>query len=385
MLCRCHCTDLAASFYDIFTRALRYSNRMDKARPWIGYICAAGAALLCTLIGLAMVPRFDIVNIAMVYLLAVVVIALRFSRGAAILSSVLCVAAFDFMFVPPQGAFTVDDVQYLLTFAIMLAVALVISGLMESGRRQAEARAVLALEAETERIRSTLLASISHDLRTPLAVMTGASSSLAEGGERLSPPERIALAQSIYGQARDMSEQVAKVLQMTRLETGGIALERDWAALPEIAGSVLARLSERLARHRLMVDLPADLPLVRVDATLIDQALANLVENAARHTPAGTVVQVRGQHRGNELVVSVEDFGVGIDGHDIERVFDKFHRGASAGAGGGVGLGLAICRAIVRLHQGKAWAERIPGGGTAFRFTLPVEEAPRPPAEAESA
>jgi len=357
---------------------------MDKARPWIGYACAAGAALLCTLIGLAMAPRFDIVNIAMVYLVAVVVVALRFSRGAAIFSSVLCVAAFDFMFVPPQGTFTVDDVQYLLTFAIMLAVALVISGLMESGRRQAEARAALALEAETERIRSTLLASISHDLRTPLAVMTGASSSLAEGGERLSPQERIALAQSIYGQARDMSEQVAKVLQMTRLETGGIALERDWAAIPEIAGSVLARLSERLARHRLLVDLPADLPLVRVDATLIDQALTNLVENAARHTPAGTVVQVRGQHRSNELVVSVEDFGIGIDDNDIERVFDKFHRGASAG-GGGVGLGLAICRAIVRLHQGKAWAERIPGGGTAFRFTLPVEEAPRPPADAESA
>ena len=385
MLCRSHCTDLAPSFYGIFTCALRYSSRMYMARPWIGYACAAGAALLCTLIGLAMAPRFDIVNIAMVYLLAVVVIALRFSRGAAILSSVLCVAAFDFMFVPPQSTFTVEDVQYLLTFAIMLAVALVISGLMARGRRQAEARAALALEAETERIRSTLLASISHDLRTPLAVLTGASSSLAEGGERLSPAERVALAQSIYGQARDMSEQVAKVLQMTRLETGGIALERDWAAIPEIAGSVLARLSERLVGHRLMVDFPADLPLVRVDATLIDQALANLVENAARHTPAGTVVQVRGQHRGNELVVSVEDFGVGIDDHDIERVFDKFHRGASAGAGGGVGLGLAICRAIVRLHQGKAWAERIPGGGTAFRFTLPVEEAPRPPAEAESA
>jgi len=357
---------------------------MYMARPWIGYACAAGAALLCTLIGLAMAPRFDIVNIAMVYLLAVVVIALRFSRGAAILSSVLCVAAFDFMFVPPQGAFTVDDVQYLLTFAIMLAVALVISGLMAGGRRQAEARAALALESETERIRSTLLASISHDLRTPLAVMTGASSSLAEGGERLSPQERIALAQSIYGQARDMSEQVAKVLQMTRLETGGIALERDWAALPEIAGSVLARLSERLAHHRLMVDLPADLPLVRVDATLIDQALANLVENAARHTPAGTVVQVRGQHQGNELVVSVEDTGPGLPPGDPDRLFAKFHRGRTEDAIGGAGLGLAICRAIVRLHLGKVWAERIPGGGTAFRFTLPVEEAPRPPVDVES-
>jgi two-component system, OmpR family, sensor histidine kinase KdpD len=355
---------------------------MGRKHPWIGYACAAGAAILCTLIGLAMVPRFDIVNIAMVYLLAVVVIALCFSRGAAVLSAVLCVGTFDFVFVPPQGTFTVDDTQYLLTFTIMLAVALIISGLIERGRRQAEARAALALEAETERIRSTLLASISHDLRTPLAVMTGASSSLARDGERLPPEERAALAQSIYGQARDMSEQVAKVLQMTRLETGAIALERDWEAMPEIAGSVLARLSERLANHRLVVEIPADLPLVRVDATLIDQALANLVENAARHTPAGTVVRVRVQHLRNELVVSVEDLGIGMDGLDIERVFAKFQRGAREGPGGGVGLGLAICRAIVQLHRGRAWAERLAGGGIAFRFSLPVEEPPKPPAEA---
>ncbi|MGH8630977.1 MAG: DUF4118 domain-containing protein [Burkholderiales bacterium] len=358
---------------------------MVKQRCWIGYACAVGAAFACTLIGLAMAPRFDIVNIAMVYLLAVVVIALRFSRGAAIFSSVLCVAAFDFMFVPPQGTFTVNDVQYLLTFAIMLAVALVISELMESGRRHAEAKAALAVEAETERIRSTLLASISHDLRTPLAVMTGASSSLAERGDRMIKEERDALARSIYEQACDMSEQVANVLQMTRLETGAIVLERDWVALSEIAGSVLSRLSERLAAHRLMVEIPNDLPLVRVDATLIEQALANLLENAARHTPAGTLVRLRAQRRDDALVVSVEDFGLGIDDRDIERVFAKFHRGAVEGAGGGVGLGLAICRAIVSLHGGRTWAEQIPGGGTAFRFTLPVEEAPCPPGEAEAA
>jgi len=352
---------------------------MSKTPVWIGYACAAGAALLCTLVGKAMTPRFDIVNIAMVYLLAVVVIALLFTRGAAITSAVLCVGAFDFMFVPPQGTFTVDDIQYLLTFAIMLGVALVISGLMESRRRQIEARAALVLEAETERIRSTLLASISHDLRTPLAVMTGASSSLVQGADRMPPDERAALAQSIYGQARDMSELVAKILQMTRLETGAIKLERDWAAIPEIAGSVLTRLSDRLAGHRLVVEVPADLPLVRVDATLIDQALSNLVENAARHTPAGTVIRVRAQHRDSELVVSVEDLGTGIDDRDVERVFTKFHHGTGTVPGGGVGLGLAICRAVVLLHQGKAWAEKLAGGGVAFRFTLPVEDAPRPP------
>jgi two-component system sensor histidine kinase KdpD len=356
---------------------------MDIRSPAFGYFCAVAAAALCTVIGLAMTPRFDVVNIAMVYLLAVVVIALRFSRGAAILSAVTCVAAFDVMFVPPQGVFTINDVQYLLTFAIMLAVALVISGLLEKGRREAEARTALALEAGTERIRSALLASISHDLRTPLAVLTGASSTLAEGGDRLDAPQRTALARSIYAQAQHLSEQVDKVLQMTRLETGAIALERDWASLAEIAGSVLGRLADRLSGHRLVVEIPSDLPLLRVDASLVEQVLGNLLDNAARHTPPGTVVVLRAQQVAREVVVAVEDCGPGMDEKDMASLFAKFHRGAAEATGGGAGLGLAICRAIVTLHGGRIWAEPNPGGGLVFRFALPVEDAPRPPVEDE--
>jgi two-component system sensor histidine kinase KdpD len=351
---------------------------MNNAYPWIGYACAAGAAAICTALGFAMTPRFDIVNIAMVYLLAVVLVALSFTRGAAIASAVLCVAAFDFVFVPPQGAFTVNDIQYLLTFAIMLAVALVISVLIENRRRMDRQRAALELQADTERIRSTLLASISHDLRTPLAVMTGASSSLSESGERMSSRERTALAQSIYGQARDMSEQVSKILQMTRLEAGGIEVEFDWASIAEITGSVLTRLSERLAQHRVVLDIPGDLPLVRIDAALIEQALANLLENAARHTPPGTLVQIRAQRMGEELVVTVEDFGPGVDTRDLDRLFSKFERGRTDS--GGVGLGLAICRAILQLHKGRVWADNLPDGGIAFRFALPLTEAPAMPA-----
>jgi two-component system, OmpR family, sensor histidine kinase KdpD len=358
---------------------------MDSRHPVIGFVFAIAAAALCTLIGLAMAPGFDIVNIAMVYLLAVVVVALRFSRGAAILCAILCVAAFDFMFVPPQGVFTVNDAQYLLTFAIMLTVALVISGLLDKGRREADARAALALEAERERIRSALLASISHDLRTPLAVLTGASSTLAEGGSRLDAQQRHELALSIYGQARDLSEQVDKVLQMTRLEAGAIALDRDWASLIEIAGSVLSRLADRLSGHRMIVEVPSDLPLVRVDASLIEQVLANLLDNAARHTPSGTVVFLRAKHLADEIVVTVGDNAPGLAEQDVERLFAKFQRGAKEAPGRGVGLGLAICRAIVALHGGRIWAEANPGGGLVFRFTLPVEPAPRPPVESGEA
>jgi two-component system sensor histidine kinase KdpD len=340
----------------------------------MGYAWAAGATIAATLIALGLDAYFHVVNVALIYLIAVVLVALRYGRGAVIAVSVLNVAAFNFFFIPPRGTFHVDDPQYLLTFAMMLGVGLIVSGLTERVRARAKAQAKLAIEAETERMRSALLASISHDLRTPLAVITGSASTLAERGERLPPEERASLAQSIYQQARDVSELVTKVLQMTRLETGAIKLERDWGSLPEIAGSVLRRLRDRLAMHMVMLDLPDELPLVRLDASLIEQVVANLLENAARHTPPRTLIRLRAQVQAGELVVSVEDFGPGLPEGDLERIFKKFHRGA--------GLGLAICRAIVELHKGRIWAERLPGVGTAFRFSLPLETPPPLPAEA---
>jgi two-component system sensor histidine kinase KdpD len=340
----------------------------------MGYAWAAAATAVATLVALGLDAYFHVVNVALVYLLAVVLVALRWPRGPVVAASILNVAAFNYFFVPPRGTFHVDDPQYLLTFAMMLGVGLVVSGLTERVRARAKAQAALAIEAETERVRSALLASISHDLRTPLAVITGSASTLAERGERLSAEERAALAQSVYQQARDMSELVTKVLQMTRLESGAIKLERDWDSLAEIAGAVLRRLRDRLSTHLVMLDLPDNLPLVRVDASLIEQVLGNLLENAARHTPPRTLIRLKAQNQGTQLVISVEDFGPGLPEGDLERIFDKFHRGA--------GLGLAICRAIVQLHGGRIWAERLPGVGTAFRFTLPLEAQPAMPSEA---
>jgi two-component system sensor histidine kinase KdpD len=324
------------------------------AMKWPGYAWAAGAIATCTLAGLLLAPWLEQVNIALVYLLGVVLVALRWRRGPVVAASIL------------------------VTFAMMLAVGLIVSRLTETVRARAQAQAELAIQAETERIRNALLSSISHDLRTPLAVIVGASSSLAEGGERMAEEERRALAHSIFRESQGMSELVAKVLQMTRLESGGLTLERDWCAIGEIAASVVRRLKPRLADHLLMVDMPGDLPLARVDGALIEQALANLLENAARHTPPRTLVRLRAHVHANELVVSVEDFGPGLPEGDLESLFDKFRHGGR----GGVGLGLAICRAIVALHGGRIWAERLPGVGTAFRFALPLETAPEMPVEA---
>ncbi len=360
-------------------RGVRYSSCVIAAkgssavaaRRLTGYLWALGAAIGCTAVGMAMSGAFEPVNSVMVYLLGVVIIALRFSRGPAVAISVLSVAAFDFFFVPPRFTFAIQDMQYLVTFAIMLIVALVISALVDIARR-----------AETEYVRSTLLASISHDLRTPLAVISGASSSLVERADRMSAGERRALAQSIYRQSSDMAELVANVLQMTRLELGRVELQRDWVALSELVGAALARLRERLVAHPVAVDFPPDLPLVRVDATLIEQVLGNLLENAAKHTPDGTRIQLRAQLRDREMLVSVEDEGPGLPPGAAEYLFEKFQHSESESTAGGIGLGLAICRAVVRLHKGRIWAERRPEGGTAFRFTLPLEEMPQIPLEA---
>lgn len=354
---------------------------MESGRRWQGYAWALVAVAACTLAGTAMRPRFDLVNVAMVYLLAVVVVSLRFPRGPAVACAGLSVLAFDVRFVPPEGTLTVDDAQYLFTFAILVAVALAISRLVEQGRREAEARAELGAQAEAERLRNTMLASVSHDLRTPLAVIAGASSSLVEGGERMAHAERRELAASIYRTSQELSGQVAKILQMTRLETGAMAVQRDWTSAAEIVEAALARHAELLAQHRVMTEAPADLPLVRADAALLEQALGNLLENAARHTPPGTPVRVRAARRDESLVLSVEDHGAGAGDADLERLFGKFERGAREGKGSGVGLGLAICRAIARLHGGDAIGERLDGGGCAFRIVLPLEPQPGVPAE----
>jgi len=513
------------------SRAYLGAAHPGTKRRWPGYAWGVAATALWTGLGALISPHFELVNIAMVYLLAVVLVAVRFGRGPAIATSFLALAAFDFFFVPPLLSFAVSDVQYLITFAIMLTVALIISNLTASVRLQANVagqrerrtamlyamtrelaatrgqepmaraavrhvsevfesqavvlfpdaagrirhprgastpgslrgadlavaqwvqdhgepaglgtdtlpsaesvylplkgsqavlgvlavlpanvrrvllpeqfhlletfagqiaialeRALLAeqaqraqVEAETEGLRNALLASISHDLRTPLAVISGASSSLVERGERLGADERKALAASIFEQSQQMGGLVGNVLEMTRLEAGAIALNRDWHSMSEIAGSVLRRLQDRLESHLVEVDLPMELPLVRVDAALIEQVLANLLENAAKHTPPGTRITLRVDQQDDSLLVSVEDAGPGLPAGDPEQLFAKFHRGNTEGAVAGVGLGLAICRAIVRLHGGRIWAETRAEGGAAFRFTLPVEPAPRVPREA---
>ena len=495
-----------------------------KAR-WPGYLWATAAVAAATGIAALMDPFFEPANQVMVYLLAVTLVATKLGRGPSIFTVVASVLAFDFFFVPPEWMFHVNDTQYLVTFAVMLAVGLIISNLAANIRTRAliagyreqrttalyamsrelaavdevedmvtigvkhvaqvfDSQAVILLvgrdgrvrrprgialsaslrgadlsvaqwvldhgepaglgtdtlpgtpahylplagsegrigvlailpanplrvfvpeqqrlletfasqialaleraqlastakaselDAESERLRNALLAAISHDLRTPLASIVGASSSLAERGDRMNERDRTELARAIHAEAQRVTGLIDNVLDMARLQSGAASLNRQWHPLEELVGATLKRLEKALAGHRVATHIPEDLPLVNVDGVLIGQLLANLLENAAKYTPKGTTVSISAEAGQDEVIVSVADEGPGLPPGEEERIFDKFHRAAPEGPQSGVGLGLSICKAIVQVHGWTIAAENLPAGGAVFRFTLPLVGEP---------
>ncbi len=483
----------------------------------IEYALAAAAAAAVTLLCRALDPYFAATNLAMIYLLGAAAFAARGGRGPSGLYSVLAVLCFDFFFVPPRMSFAVSDSQYLVTFGVMLAVALLIStlalrlrGEAESARR-AEQRAetlrdlsqrlagtrgveptlqagtrhlsevfdaevaafvpgedgrlsarawsgrepmlpekelavatwvfgagrpaglgtdtlpvstalcapllgssgpvgvlrveprrpetlldperlllfdafanqiALALEAErnqddarraqfaaeTERLRSSLLSAVSHDLKTPLAAIMGSASEVLREGKLEKTTG--SLVENIRDEAERLSRLINNLIETTRLEAG-VSLVKEAHPLEEVLGSALERLTRRLGDRPVKTDLPEDLPLVPVDAILLEQVFANLIENALLHAPGSAPIEISARRAGDSVTVEVADRGPGLPPGDLERVFEKFYHGAP----GGAGLGLAICRAVVEAHGGSISAANREGGGAVFRFTLPLKDA----------
>jgi two-component system sensor histidine kinase KdpD len=269
----------------------------------------------------------------------------------------------------PRHVLLPEQSHLLSTFAGQIALAL-------ERARLAEVAEQASVAAERETLRNTLLASISHDLRTPLAVMTAAGSTLAQHGSGLDEATRIELARSVETKAREMSELVSNVLDLVRLESGQVALRRDWQTLDDLIGSALAAYREKLAVYPTEVRLASDLPPVWADATLIVQVFSNLFDNIAKYTPPGTRVTITAiaDSERNFVRVTVDDNGPGLPAGDPARLFDKFQRGHEEGSVIGVGLGLAICQAILRAHGGQIEAQRREGGGARFAFTLPTTQ-----------
>lgn len=227
------------------------------------------------------------------------------------------------------------------------------------------------LQIEAERLRNSLLSAVSHDLRTPLAAITGASSTLLDAAAHLDEATRRELAQSILQESSRLNRLVANLLDMTRLEAGVIAVEREWQPLEEVIGVVLARLAPQLADRPIHTHMAPELPLLPIDDLLIQQVLTNLLENAVKYSPAGSPIDLTATFDAEAVTVEVADRGPGLARDELEQIFTKFYRSQQAGTASGVGLGLAICKGVVELHGGRIWAENRPGGGAVLRFTLP--------------
>lgn len=492
-----------------------------KRLDWRGYTWAILLTAAVTAIGWLLYHHLEFanINVLMLYLLGVLWIATHYSRGASVLASVLGVAAFDWCFVPPYLTFTISDRQYILTFLVMLATALVITALTMRVRRQAEvarerdgrtgavfalsrelaaarttdeiaaatvhhvrdvlgrrtlvllpdedrklqlkadsqsigdgmdekemavgqwtfehersagrgtdtlpaasgtylplraprgtvgvlgifmpegplptdqrqmveslaSQAAVALEragladearaawerVETEFLRNTLLSGVSHELRTPLAAITGSASALVDAGDDLSAESRKQLLETITSESERMDRLINNLLDMTRLEAGGLCLKREWQPIQEVVVSALHHLDRRLAAREVITNLSDDLPLVNIDGVAIEQVLANLIDNAVEYTPANTPLEINARFDEGAVMIEVADRGPGLSPGIERRVFDKFFRAAKGESRRGIGLGLAIARGIVEAHGGTITAANRPGGGAIFRFTLP--------------
>lgn len=255
-----------------------------------------------------------------------------------------------------------DQRAFLDILSRQIAIALERTRLSEDAKQS-------ALRAKTEEMRSSLLSAVSHDLRTPLASITGAATSLRDD-TNLDSATRGELVDSIVDQAERLERLVANLLDMTRLESGGIALRRDWVPLDEIVGSALTRLEARLGTRKVTVSIAPDVPLVSVDPVLFEQVFINLLENAEKYTPAETPIEIEARTDGDRVEIDVVDHGSGIPPSAEAAIFDKFYRGPHVGVSG-VGLGLPICKGIVEAHGGTIRAGTRADGGAAFHISIP--------------
>ncbi|MCW3478685.1 DUF4118 domain-containing protein [Neisseriaceae bacterium JH1-16] len=485
------------------------------------YLLAAGACVAMTLALSPLAGVLEPTNLIMLYLLAVLGVALKLGRGPAALAAVLSVASFDFFFVQPRFSFAVSDVQYVVTFFVMLVVGLVAGQLVARQRQEAakarerEARtrylyemarelsaalltdqvtdtaarflkaslnahialwlpdeqekqlvphsdqaagsrgdaaiakwcfdhqqvagfgsntlplapalylplkapmrtrgvlavmlddtvplrdpdnrrlceAVAALIAQTlerlhyievaqhtllsmesERLRHSLLAALSHDLRTPLTALSGTAELLARQLGHQS--DEAALAWNIVEQSQRTTRLVTNLLEMARLQAGGVVLKEDWLSAEELVGSALTSLESLLSGRKVTLDIPTDYPLLFGDAVLLERVLVNLLENAAKYSPAGSEIGIETTVNHGALELAVWDHGPGLPPGDPEQLFAPFSRGERESAIAGVGLGLAICRTIAEVHRGKLTASNGVDGGARFTLSLPLKPQP---------
>jgi two-component system, OmpR family, sensor histidine kinase KdpD len=270
---------------------------------------------------------------------------------------------------PNASPFRVEDEQFLMTFVDQAALAL------ERARLSEEAAQAAAL-AQSDELKSALLAAVSHDLRTPLASVKAAATSLLDDSVKWDSETRQDFLHAIDEETDRLTLMVSNLLDLSRIEGGALRPQKDWYDVDELVADVTTRLAARTADHPLTVSVEPDLPSLRFDYIEIAQVLTNLIENAVKYTPVGTPITVTARQAPGAIEISVHDDGPGIPPETQTRLFEKFYRAYAARNVPGTGIGLAIAKGLVEAHGGTIGVESAPGEGTTFRFTLPLSSAP---------
>jgi K+-sensing histidine kinase KdpD len=355
--------------------------------------CAAAVALVTGAIEL-LKGHVPVLSLAVLYLLAIIPIAVAWGIVYAVGVAVGSMLAFNFFFLPPLYTLTLQDSRNWFALLVFLVTAVVVSELASRSRRRAEeAEAALqalrelteererlaqeALEAEALRrsdaLKTALLRSVSHDLRSPLMAILTSAGALAHGELSLAPEDRRELVETILGEAERLDRLVGNLLDFSRLQAGAAVPEPgDWP----VDDLVLQVLDEVEAGSRVEVVLPEDDSLfVHADLHQAERIVANLVENALRYSLPDETVRVQIRETGSEVLVRVVDHGPGIPPSEIERIFEPFQRGSLAAPARGAGLGLAIARGFAEANGGRLWAESHAGQGATFVLALPLARA----------
>jgi two-component system sensor histidine kinase KdpD len=330
------------------------------------YLISVGLVLIMTLLGEFLKGRLEPTNIVMFYLLAVVIAAIRWGQGPAIVTSVLSVLAFDFFLVPPYLTLNVHDFEYLFTFAAFLAVGLIVSTLTSKVRAQ-------IIQRQTEKLHTALLSSISHDLKTPLVSISGALSALLDSKSLLDARQKQELLETAREEAVRLDRIVNNLLDMTRTESGVLRISKKPCDLRDFIGTCLEQIKDKIGSRNVKINIPKNMPEVAVDFPYMLKAFLNVIDNALKYSPEDSSIEIEASCIGGKARVSVRDYGYGIPKEDLGLIFNKFYRVERAQNVPGTGLGLSISKNIIEAHAGHIRAENIPGNGTAFIIELPLE------------
>jgi two-component system sensor histidine kinase KdpD len=332
---------------------------------WVG---ALGAVAAVTLV---LGPWLHVHNAAIAsitYLLVVLVVAAASRLLVAIVTSVVAMLALNFFFLPPVGTFSIADPQNWVALFAFLTLA----GFMTIAMQRThllEARKAGELARQSEQLKTALLASLAHDLRTPLTAIRVAASNLKT--PEFSPEERLEQSDLILAEIERLSRLFQNLLEMARIDAGAVAEDARWVHPSEIVAAARDQVEHMLSAHRVDVAIEPDLP-VRLDPRLTAAALAHLLENAAQYSPPGSAVRVDARTDEGELVISVRDRGPGIAPGELPHLFDRFYRGsASRRCKSGTGMGLWIVRGLLSVERGRVWAENCTDGGAQFTIAVP--------------